>query len=243
MQVVNVILLILFFVALGLLLWGMISPKSMSAAGKKPMTRKDAGIGFGIIAAVLFVLVGVTAPSPDSNNSLEKSSNNEITAVASEQDTQKDEQKNAPAITTKTVTEDEVIPFQFQTVQSDSLNKGDTKVTTAGVNGIKTRTYKVTYEDGKETKKELEKEEITRQPVAQITTVGTKVKVAALSPAPPKPAASCDPNYSGACVPIASDVDCEGGSGDGPAYVRGPVKVIGRDIYKLDHDKNGIGCE
>lgn len=54
---------------------------------------------------------------------------------------------------------------------------------------------------------------------------------------------SCDPNYSGACVPIASDVDCAGGSGNGPAYVQGPVTVIGSDIYNLDDDNNGIGCE
>ncbi|WP_286149459.1 hypothetical protein [Mycobacterium sp. IS-1496] len=53
----------------------------------------------------------------------------------------------------------------------------------------------------------------------------------------------CDPNYSGACVPIASDVDCAGGSGDGPAYVEGPVTVIGEDIYELDRDGSGTGCE
>jgi hypothetical protein len=34
-----------------------------------------------------------------------------------------------------------------------------------------------------------------------------------------------------------------GGSGNGPAYVRGPVTVIGRDIYGLDADHDGIGCE
>lgn len=56
-------------------------------------------------------------------------------------------------------------------------------------------------------------------------------------------AQGCDPNYSGACVPIASDVDCAGGSGNGPAYVRGPVRVIGRDIYGLDRDGDGIGCD
>lgn len=58
---------------------------------------------------------------------------------------------------------------------------------------------------------------------------------------PPAPAA-CDPNYSG-CVPISSDVDCLGGTGDGPAYVAGPVQVIGADIYGLDRDRDGIGCE
>lgn len=52
----------------------------------------------------------------------------------------------------------------------------------------------------------------------------------------------CDPNYS-SCVPVASDVDCEGGTGNGPAYVKGPVKVIGKDIYGLDRNGDGIGCE
>jgi hypothetical protein len=44
-------------------------------------------------------------------------------------------------------------------------------------------------------------------------------------------------------VPIASDVDCAGGSGNGPAYVQGPVRVVGRDIYGLDADGDGIGCD
>jgi hypothetical protein len=55
-------------------------------------------------------------------------------------------------------------------------------------------------------------------------------------------APQCDPNYSG-CVPIASDVDCAGGKGNGPAYVKGPVKIIRKDIYGLDKDRDGIGCE
>jgi hypothetical protein len=54
----------------------------------------------------------------------------------------------------------------------------------------------------------------------------------------------CDPNYKGACLrPDVSDYDCAGGSGDGPYYVRGPVKVVGRDHYRLDADHDGIGCE
>jgi resuscitation-promoting factor RpfB len=56
-------------------------------------------------------------------------------------------------------------------------------------------------------------------------------------------AEECDPNYEGACVPIASDVDCAGGSGNGPSYVRGPVYVVGTDIYDLDRDGDGVGCE
>jgi hypothetical protein len=64
-----------------------------------------------------------------------------------------------------------------------------------------------------------------------------------VAPIPQEPSSSCDPNYSGACVPIASDVDCAGGSGNGPAYVSGPVTVVGDDIYDLDRDGNGVGCE
>lgn len=56
-------------------------------------------------------------------------------------------------------------------------------------------------------------------------------------------AQSCDANYSGACVPIAYDVDCADGSGNGPEYVIGPVQVVGSDIYGLDRDGDGIACE
>ena len=61
----------------------------------------------------------------------------------------------------------------------------------------------------------------------------------------PKPtrSATCDPNYSGGCVPIASDVDCAGGSGNGPAYFSGPARVVGSDIYRLDADHDGYARE
>ncbi|MEV0126898.1 hypothetical protein AB0H83_00290 [Dactylosporangium sp. NPDC050688] len=58
-----------------------------------------------------------------------------------------------------------------------------------------------------------------------------------------KPAGNCNPNYS-PCVPNDPvDVDCKGGGGNGPSYVQGPVRVIGQDVYGLDKDGDGIGCE
>jgi hypothetical protein len=83
------------------------------------------------------------------------------------------------------------------------------------------------------------------------TSSRTKAATSTTEKAPPKTTSSkapagggggCDPNYSG-CVPIASDVDCAGGSGNGPAYVKGPIRVIGTDIYGLDNDHDGIACE
>jgi hypothetical protein len=79
--------------------------------------------------------------------------------------------------------------------------------------------------------KKLLTSEITEKPVTQVIVVGTKET------------RQCDPNYSGAHVPIASDVDCAGGSGNGPAYVQGPVRVVGTDIYDLDRNGDGVGCD
>ena len=65
------------------------------------------------------------------------------------------------------------------------------------------------------------------------------------APKPPasSPAGGCNANYS-PCVPNDSDVDCQGGSGNGPSYVRGPVQIFGSDVYGLDSDDDGgVGCE
>jgi hypothetical protein len=140
-------------------------------------------------------------------------------------------QAASPTIVTRTVIEKQAIPFATKRVSDSTLLKGTTKVKTRGVAGIRTLTYEVTFTNGVQTSKNLLRQEVTKQPVTQVIAVGTKVTQ------------QCDPNYSGACVPIASDVDCAGGSGDGPAYVRGPVRVIGTDIYDLDRDGDGIGCD
>jgi hypothetical protein len=74
-------------------------------------------------------------------------------------------------------------------------------------------------------------------------TLLTIVFAAGITFAPAAQGAQCDPNYSGACVPVDSDVDCASGSGNGPSYVAGPVTVVGDDIYGLDQDSDGTGCE
>lgn len=42
---------------------------------------------------------------------------------------------------------------------------------------------------------------------------------------------------------IASSFQCSAALWTNPAYVQGPVQVIGADIYGLDRDGDGIGCE
>jgi len=129
------------------------------------------------------------------------------------------------------VTRNRAIPFKTIRVNDSTLAKGTTRVRNAGARGTVILTYKVTFRDGIQTGKKLIKKVIVRAPVTRVVAVGVKETQ------------QCDPNYSGACVPIASDVDCAGGSGNGPAYVQGPVQVVGTDIYGLDSDGDGIGCE
>jgi len=49
----------------------------------------------------------------------------------------------------------------------------------------------------------------------------------------------CDPNYAG-CIPVfPPDVDCT----DIKRLGLAPVKVIGKDVHKLDRDGDGVGCD
>jgi micrococcal nuclease len=58
---------------------------------------------------------------------------------------------------------------------------------------------------------------------------------------PTEPPTDCQ-GYS-PCIPPGPDVDCAGGSGNGPRYVEGPVSVSGDDPYDLDGDGDGVACE
>jgi hypothetical protein len=78
--------------------------------------------------------------------------------------------------------------------------------------------------------------------------LGDLVRITVAKPAPvPKPApaaaAACHPSYEGACLdPNVSDYDCAGGPGNGPGYT-GFVAVVGPDVFELDGDGDGAGCE
>lgn len=137
-----------------------------------------------------------------------------------------------PVVQVTTVTEQAAIRYGERTVKDSSLAEGKRVARTKGVNGVRTLTYEVTTTDGVRTAKKLVKSAVTKQAVTQVVAVGTKKAQSS----------KCDPNYSG-CVPIASDVDCAGGSGNGPAYVSGPIRVIGDDIYDLDRDGDGVACD
>lgn len=148
----------------------------------------------------------------------------------------------APVVTVEIVTVTEPVPFDKVTVEDPGVAAGTSAVTTVGLNGVRTLTYDVTYTDGEETGRTLVGDEVTEQPVDEVTTVGTAEEAEVLPLAEIEDSNVCDPNYDG-CVPVASDVDCADGEGDGPAYAEGPLHVVGYDIYYLDADEDGLACE
>jgi len=222
-------------------------PGNVSHAARRPLgpgQKAAIYISGGAVALILLLCGGLTAlgalaggPKQANSGSAEpvaaktSQASNAPSIAASAPATNAGNQ--SPTVEKRRVTETQEIPFETRTVNDPNLAQGTQRVRVKGVVGLKTLTYEVTLTNGVQTDKTLIAETITKPPVTQVVAIGTKQ--------PTKP--RCDPNYSGACVPIASDVDRAGGSGDGPAYVQGPVYVIGRDIYGLDRDGDGVGCE
>ncbi len=85
----------------------------------------------------------------------------------------------------------------------------------------------------------------TRPPTtAPPTTAAPTTRAPATTVAPPTTTTAPPRNCQGydPCIEPGPDVDCRGGSGDGPRY-SGPVRVTGSDPYGLDRDNDGWGCE
>jgi len=88
-----------------------------------------------------------------------------------------------PAVTEVEKEFTETRPIPFETVKQDdaTLDKGVEKEKTAGVEGVKTITYKAKFKENKEvanTRTKV-KEEVTKQPVNKVVLVGTKEKTIA----------------------------------------------------------------
>lgn len=136
------------------------------------------------------------------------------------------------------------IPFETDLVETSQLAAGQREVQQAGEEGVRVRVMRLSIRAGEVVDRELVRKFVVREPVDRVVLVGTRVDP---EPAPEPESFSggggCDPNYSGSCVPVASDVDCAGGSGDGPEYADGPVRIVGSDIYDLDRDGDGIACD
>lgn len=74
----------------------------------------------------------------------------------------------------RTTTKEEAVPFEKKEEKSSDLEEGKTKVATEGVDGVKTQNFVEVYHNGTLVSSELQDEQVTKEPVAQVTKVGTK---------------------------------------------------------------------
>lgn len=143
------------------------------------------------------------------------------------------QQGDGKGVQHRTVRQRSAIPHASKERETAALRKGDRRVMKQGRDGVRLTVWRVTTRNGETTARTKLRTTVVRPPRPRVTLVGT------LRTYTPR----CDSNYTGACVPIAGDVDCRGGSGDGPKYVAGPVRVVAHDIYDLDADGDGWGCD
>ncbi|GAA3339053.1 hypothetical protein GCM10017714_12940 [Curtobacterium pusillum] len=120
-----------------------------------------------------------------------------------------------PVVVVSEVTEDSTIAFERTTVDDPALPKGQTRITTAGVPGVLTTTWRVTTTDGTETGRVQVGKEVTRAPVTEVTALGSYVAPAAPAPVPQAPAAPVPQEQApaqGLITPGAFCADAQNGS-------------------------------
>lgn len=183
MQAVSSILVLLFFVFIGVYIHALIKPKHKIYVKRfgENVNRRHLSKRFLPLLLAIFILIGITAPP---------SSADQQSSSQSQQTSSSQSKPQAPQPVTKEVTETSVVPFTTQTQNDSSLAQGQTSIAQQGVNGQKTTVYEVTYVNGQETSRTTKSDTVTTQPITQIVNNGTYVAPAP-APAPtPQPQAA-----------------------------------------------------
>jgi arylsulfatase A-like enzyme len=108
-------------------------------------------------------------------------------------------------VTTRTVSETRVIPYQTRRVPDQELASGDQRIDDPGNEGEETRRYRVTYVNGRLTDRRLLNSEVTREPTSRVVAFGTR----------PDPEPVTDPTIDPTTDPT-DDADCPAGAGECP---------------------------
>ena len=138
-------------------------------------------------------------------------------------------------------------PEPFEVPELTGMTRAEAKPTLADIGLNATTRYRSTDQEPAETV-------ISQSPKAgawALPDTTVRLVVAKTPPppstAPPPPTApeqDCDPSYLDMCLdPAVEDYDCAGGTGNGPEYVEGPIRVLPPDPFDLDREGDGVGCE
>lgn len=153
----------LFAALLILTIWGLaiglVRPHTFKKVFKSKCSRSYIAKRLGVVALVCLIGIAITAPK-----TIQSSNTDSKSTVASK-----------ATVTTKKITTTQPVAFSTSTVNDATLASGTTTVKTAGVNGVETLTYTLTYTNGKQTSRKLVSTAITTPAVTEIVDKGTYV--------------------------------------------------------------------
>lgn len=112
------------------------------------------------------------------------------------------------------------VGFDKKSVKTNSLTKGDTKVTTKGVNGVKEETWVMTYHDSKLVSSKMTASKQVKAPVTEVTQVGTKAPAVSSSKSSSSSSSSSSSGSASSSNPVSGGTTCQAstyGAGDGTA--------------------------
>ncbi|MBM3255965.1 MAG: DUF348 domain-containing protein [Candidatus Moranbacteria bacterium] len=80
-------------------------------------------------------------------------------------------------VNTEEITEEEPIDFETVEKKDKQVDWGLKKITKEGEKGVREVSYKITYKNGKETKRVKLASKITKKPVAEVVSIGTRLNI------------------------------------------------------------------
>lgn len=201
-----VVLLLLLVLSATLLVWGVISPRHLAQTVRirRQITRKHTSLVFGCLV-VLFLILFLNAMTVPQQPTLLKTSLAALPTTSLSTPTQ------GPGITTKDITQTQVIPYTILRQKDIAIPPGQTAIGQAGKDGVRTLVYQVVYTDGKQTSQKLISNQITSAPIVQIVNVG------------PGTAADSAPAATTPTEPAATDPTCHPSDDNGNCYEPGDM--------------------
>lgn len=201
---------------------------SRSAAGGRP----DLSLDLTLDGAAAVQVDGQTLTVPDGSTTVADALDTlgvELTALdrVSVQHTGDRVTVVVNRVVVQDVTTTSEVPFNAVEQEDGGIYVGTSKVTTAGVPGVRTVVERVTTVDGAETAREPVSDAVTQAPVDQVTNVGTKKKPVVTAAPPSTPAAGTPAVGGGDAAGLnwAALAACE--SGGNPASVSASGKYHG----------------
>ncbi|WP_275406235.1 resuscitation-promoting factor [Cellulomonas pakistanensis] len=202
---------------------------SRSAEGGRP----DLSLDLTLDGAAAVQIDGATHPVPDGSTTVAEALDAlGITLQPLDRVSVQDAGGTVTVVVNRVVVQDVTttheVPFNAVEQQDASLYEGTSKVTTAGVVGVRTVVDRVTTVDGQETARETLSDSVTQAPVDQVTNVGTKKKPVVTKPSTPAAPSAGTPAVGGgdaAGLNWAALAACE--SGGNPSIVSASGKYHG----------------